>query len=179
MLAVKSHCERIYVDRVLTIFGGNMKLSRVIVVSLLMLFMASCSSSRRGTGSPDGYDGLDEGRIPVAGHGQALADINFAFDSSALSGPAKDILKRNAQWMLANPRAKVIVEGHCDERGTAEYNLALGERRAKAAYDYLRSLGVPASQMSTISYGEELPLDPGRNEAAYARNRRAHFAVTK
>ncbi len=154
-----------------------MKLSRLIIVTLLMLVMASCSKSRGGAGSPEGYDGLDEGSIPIATKGQVLSDVNFSYDSSALSTSAKDALQRNAQWMRSNSSTKVIVEGHCDERGTSEYNLALGERRAKAAYDYLRSLGVGASQMSTISYGEELPLDPGKNEAAYARNRRAHFAV--
>jgi peptidoglycan-associated lipoprotein len=79
--------------------------------------------------------------------------------------------------MLSNSKAKVIIEGHCDERGTSEYNLALGERRARSAFDYLKTLGVPTTQLSIISYGKEVPLDPAKNEAAYARNRRAHFAV--
>ena len=75
--------------------------------------------------------------------------------------------------------SKVTIEGHCDERGTAEYNLALGERRAKAAQEYLVFLGVGAQRLSTISYGEEKPVDPGNNEAAWAKNRRAHFVVTE
>lgn len=156
-----------------------MKLSRVIVVSLFLLSMGACSSSKSGTGSPDGYDGLDEGNLPIVEGGQILADINFAYDSSSLSPAAKDLLKKNSQWLTSNKGSKVIIEGHCDERGTSEYNLALGERRAKSSFDYLRSLGVVSSQMSTISYGEELPLDPGKNESAYAKNRRVHFAVNK
>ncbi|MBP2683653.1 MAG: peptidoglycan-associated lipoprotein, partial [Deltaproteobacteria bacterium] len=75
------------------------------------------------------------------------------------------------------PRAKLLIEGHCDERGTAEYNLALGERRAVAVMNYLVSLGVPKGNLSTISFGEERPLDPGHDEGAWARNRRAHFVL--
>jgi peptidoglycan-associated lipoprotein len=156
-----------------------MKKSFVILVSILLFALASCSSFRKGTGSPDGYDGVDEGNIPISGRGDILSDINFAYDSSSLSSPAKDTLKKNAQWLLANSSRKVIIEGHCDERGTAEYNLALGERRAKSAFDFLKTYGVLSNQMSTISYGKELPLDPGKNEAAYAKNRRVHFSVKR
>jgi peptidoglycan-associated lipoprotein len=81
--------------------------------------------------------------------------------------------------MTNNPNAKIRIEGHCDERGTNEYNMALGERRANSAKKYLIKLGVKESQLSTISYGEEKPLDPGHNEEAWAMNRRAHFAIVK
>ena len=82
-----------------------------------------------------------------------------------------------ADYMKKNPRAKVQVEGHCDERGTAEYNMALGERRATAVMTYLVSLGVPKAALSTVSFGKEKPLDPEYNEGAWAKNRRAHFVV--
>ncbi|HMO17177.1 MAG TPA: peptidoglycan-associated lipoprotein Pal [Oligoflexia bacterium] len=149
---------------------------------VLLLTLPACgwfSSDQGGAGSPDGYGDFEEGSVPMADAGRELADINFDYDSSALTPLAKDILKRSAAWLQKNPGSKVIIEGHCDERGTAEYNLALGERRARAALDYLRSLGSSTSNMSTISYGKELPLDPSQNEAAYAKNRRAHFAVKR
>lgn len=101
-----------------------------------------------------------------------LKPIYFAFDSSSLSAQAKQVLKENADYLSANPGTKVVLEGHCDERGTEEYNLALGERRSRSAFDYLRSLGVSPDRMSTVSYGESRPADLGKNEAAYARNRR-------
>jgi peptidoglycan-associated lipoprotein len=108
----------------------------------------------------------------------ANQDVHFAFDSFLLDDEAKTVLEKKASWLKSNPSAAVKIEGHCDERGTTAYNLALGERRANAAKQYLTALGVPASRLSTISYGEESPLDPGHNESAWARNRRAHFAVT-
>jgi len=109
----------------------------------------------------------------------ALKDVNFAFDSAELDDLAKEILVNNAKWLKDHPEFKVQIEGHCDERGTEEYNLALGERRAKAVRDYLVSLGISPSRMSIISYGESMPLDPGHNESAWAKNRRAHFAIVK
>jgi peptidoglycan-associated lipoprotein len=104
-------------------------------------------------------------------------DIHFEYDSSDLSSMAKLLLKEKAAWLKANAFAAVIIEGHCDERGTTEYNLALGERRAAAAKGYLINLGISASRMDTISYGEEQPMDFGGTEASYRKNRRAHFAV--
>lgn len=148
-----------------------MQLARISVLSLCVFLLASCSCFNKGG------EGEGEGTIPAAEAGDVLKDINYAFDSSALTDIAKSTLAQNAEWLKANTGKSVVVEGHCDERGTVEYNLALGERRAKAAYDYLRSLGVEESRMSTVSYGEELPLDAGHNEAAWTQNRRAHFAV--
>ena len=106
---------------------------------------------------------------------QALQTINFAFNEYTLSQQARDILVQNAAWMKAHPEAKVRVEGNCDERGSEEYNLALGQKRAEAAKNYLVSLGVPADSLSVISYGEERPLDPAHDEAAWAKNRRDEF----
>jgi len=107
-----------------------------------------------------------------------LRDVPFDFDSAVLLESARPILDRTVEWLRTYPTVTLLVEGHCDERGTVEYNLALGERRATAVYNYLVSLGIPATRLKTISYGKEFPLDPGHTEEAWARNRRAHFEVT-
>jgi len=107
----------------------------------------------------------------------AVEDIYFDFDQSNIRPDAREILKANADILLKRGAAEIAVEGYCDERGTAEYNLALGERRAQEAKKYLINLGTKALQIKTISYGEERPLDPGHNEEAWANNRRAHFVV--
>lgn len=104
-----------------------------------------------------------------------LERIHFEFDSYVLDEAAKRILVQNSEWLKANPTAKITVEGHCDERGSDTYNLALGENRAKAARSYLVTLGVAADRINVISYGEEKPLDPASTEAAWAKNRRAEF----
>lgn len=106
-----------------------------------------------------------------------LAMINFDYDKYAIRDDAKPVLEGNAAWLKKFRTAKILIEGHCDERGTEDYNLALGEKRAKAAYDYLISLGIPAERMKTISYGKSQPLDMGKNEAAWQRNRRDQFVV--
>ena len=107
----------------------------------------------------------------------ALQDAHFDFNASTLSEEARTILAGNANWIKQNPGVKVQIEGHCDERGTEEYNLALGQRRAQAVKDYLMSLGLEEARLKTISYGESLPLDPGHTEEAWGKNRRVHFAV--
>ena len=105
-------------------------------------------------------------------------DIYFDFDKYDLRTDARTTLDRKASFLNQNSSVRVQVEGHCDERGTNEYNMALGERRANAAKQYLTTAGISAGRLSTISYGEERPLDSGHTEAAWARNRRAHFVVT-
>jgi len=104
-------------------------------------------------------------------------DVHFDFDQSTLRDDGKRICEQVAAYMKSHPHATLVIEGHCDERGTAEYNLALGERRATAVKSYLESLGVPKAAMTTVSFGKERPLDPGHNEAAWAKNRRAHFIL--
>ena len=104
-------------------------------------------------------------------------DIFFEFDSASLSVEAQDILRAKAAWLRENPRARVIIEGHCDERGTNEYNLALGDRRAFSAKSFLVDLGIDESRLTIISYGEEKPLASGATEEAWAKNRRAHFVI--
>jgi peptidoglycan-associated lipoprotein len=103
--------------------------------------------------------------------------IYFSFDSAELSMLAQETLKRKAAWLRDNPTATVTIEGNCDERGTNEYNLALGERRAESARAYLVDLGISASRLTTISYGEERPLDPRHNEEAWAKNRNDQFKL--
>jgi peptidoglycan-associated lipoprotein len=104
-------------------------------------------------------------------------DIYFEFDQSTLSSEAQEILRGKASWLNSNPEAFVIIEGHCDERGTNDYNLALGDRRAQSAKRFLMDMGISGSRLETISYGEERPLDPGSNEEAWAKNRRGHFVI--
>jgi peptidoglycan-associated lipoprotein len=104
-------------------------------------------------------------------------DIYFEFDSAKLTAEAQEILRQKADWLRRNPAVRVRVEGHCDDRGTNEYNLALGESRAENAKEYLVALGVEESRLSTVSYGEERPLVPGSSEEARAHNRRAHFDI--
>lgn len=104
-------------------------------------------------------------------------DVYFDFDSSTISAPAQDVLRRKAQYLEANAGANIAIEGHCDDRGTNEYNLALGERRAESAKMFLMDLGIAASRLNTISYGEEHPVDSAQTEEGWAKNRRAHVIL--
>lgn len=106
-------------------------------------------------------------------------DIYFDFDSAQLLPQAQDILRNKADWLRNHPGARVIIEGHTDERGTVEYNLALGDRRAVSARNFLVELGISPDRITTISYGEERPADPAHDEAAWAKNRRAQFVLEK
>ena len=153
------------------------------LLSLILAFAVSCSKKVKEEqapteGTPGGIQqeamnfssaGSDSGSIA------GLSTIHFAYDSSALDQTARGLLKDNAGWIKTNSKVTVQIEGHCDARGSVEYNLALGERRAKAVKDYLTSLGVESKRMTIISYGKEKPLEVGDTEAIYARNRRANF----
>ena len=119
--------------------------------------------------------------------GKSLDDLNrdsplkpvfFELDSSDVSADGQRVLQENAAVLKKYATWQVTIEGHCDERGTAEYNLALGERRALAAKNYLVSLGIPADKVQTVSYGKEFPFDPGHDDGAWSKNRRAHFVIT-
>jgi peptidoglycan-associated lipoprotein len=107
-----------------------------------------------------------------------LKPLFFELDKAEVTSTGQAVLESNAATLKKYPSWTVTIEGHCDERGTAEYNLALGERRAVAARAYLVSVGVSADRLRTVSYGKEFPFDPGHDEAAFAKNRRAHFVVT-
>jgi len=146
-----------------------MRILKILALVALLISLSACSCRTRKVGA--------DGNIPMAGGEGPLQDVHFAFDSYALDSNAKDILAKNADWLKENASNKAQVEGHCDERGTNEYNMALGSRRSKSALDFLRSLGIDQSRLSSVSYGEELPLDPNHTEAAWAKNRRAHFNV--
>ena len=124
------------------------------------------------TENPVTEDTTKEVKIPV------IDDVYFDFDKSLLTSAAKRNLRNNARQLKGAPSVRISIEGHCDERGTTAYNLALGERRAKAARDYLVSLGVTTRRMKTISYGEERPFATGHTEQAWELNRRAHFVIT-
>lgn len=153
---------------------------RLTFVVLLTLSLFACSKSGKGgSGDSGDLDNGGDGNIPIARAGSELPDVHFDYDSSALSTAAQATLRDNAKFLMDNPGRPVQVEGHCDERGTNEYNLALGEKRARAAFEFLRTLGVKKEQMSTISYGEEIPLDPGHTEGAWSKNRRDHFTLRK
>ena len=107
-----------------------------------------------------------------------LKPLFFELDSSDVSAAGQQVLQANAAVLNKYPGMQVTIEGHCDERGTAEYNLALGERRALAAKNYLVSLGISADKVKTVSYGKEFPFDAGHDDSAWANNRRAHFVIT-
>jgi peptidoglycan-associated lipoprotein len=107
-----------------------------------------------------------------------LRPLFFELDSSDVSSDGQQVLQANAAVLKKYPTMQITIEGHCDERGTAEYNLALGERRALAAKSYLVSLGISADKVKTVSYGKEFPFDPGHDDSAWKNNRRAHFVIT-
>jgi peptidoglycan-associated lipoprotein len=119
-------------------------------------------------------DELREGKPPVSG---PLKDIFFSFDRYDLETEARSTLKANADWLKKNPAARIEIEGHTDERGTNEYNLALGAKRAQAAKDYLVTLGIATERLSTISYGEEIPVCKEQSESCWRQNRRARFVI--
>jgi len=168
------------------------KINGMLVLALMMT--AGCSSksavnSTENTGSsqPSGSvvsSSAEPSRhAPPTGYGfdkhqtGPLGDVFFDFDSSNLSPEAQEQLKQNAAWLSSNANKGALIEGHCDSRGTSEYNMALGERRSGSAKDYLVKLGVGSSRLETVSFGEERPFESGQNEEAWAKNRRAHFVV--
>lgn len=153
--------------------------NKFLALAAAVLLMTGCSS----TGSKGGADGMGGAGGPVTPGSQAdlvqnVGDrVFFDFDSSTLSTDARAVLDRQSAWLGKYSAVKVTVEGHCDERGTREYNLALGERRASAVRNYLVAKGVPADRVNTISYGKERPEVVGSNDSAWARNRRGVTTV--
>jgi peptidoglycan-associated lipoprotein len=123
-------------------------------------------------------DPIDSASLDELNRTSPLKPVFFDLDSAEINGAAQTILNENAAVLKKYGAWSVTIEGHCDEQGSPEYNLALGERRALAARAYLVSLGLPADRLRTVSYGEEFPFEPGHEESAYAKNRRAHFVIT-
>lgn len=164
---------------------------RVIVALMAIAFVVSCSSKKKeGEIDPNaaaGVDGTDITAKPIefdprgaeGGGIPGLNVVNFPYDSSTLTSEAKQILAANAEWMKTNANTSIQVEGHCDAKGSNEYNLSLGERRANTVKSYLQGLGVEGSRLVTVSYGEEKLLDPSDTEAAGAKNRRANFVPSR
>jgi len=146
-----------------------------------LLNEALASDEKQSAGSTLGLvDESSELQVLTVVNRAALEKIHFDFDSYLLSSAARDTLSNNAEYLMKkNTAIKIQIEGHCDEQGSDVYNLALGERRAQAAFDYLKTLGVPAARLSVISYGEEMPLYAEHDETAWAENRRAEFVIIK
>lgn len=173
----------------------NTKIWRCLLLLLIipgLLTTVACSKkatktdtemSQSGTTTGGGMD-ADAAAREAAERAKAEAkqrfendDVYFEFDSAALSMEAQGVLKDKAQWLSDNPEAATTIEGHCDERGTNAYNMALGDRRATSAKNFLVNMGVAETRLSTVSFGEEKPVDPGHAEDAWAKNRRAHFVL--
>lgn len=162
---------------------------RFSLLAGLLLLLAACTSPEPATppGGPGGPQALGGpggigSRSGLPGSQQDLEAsagdrVFFAFDRSDITPESQQILARQADWLRRYPNVTVTIEGHCDERGTREYNLALGERRAQAVKNVLVAMGIPASRISTISYGKERPAVVGSTEEAYAQNRRAVTTV--
>jgi len=146
------------------------KLTLVVLAGLLIMPLAvGCSCKTQYYGGST-YDALKAA---------FLGDhVYFDFDRYNIRPDGAAIIQAKAAFMTQYPGVKAEIQGHCDERGTEVYNMALGDRRARSTYNYITSLGISGSRLSTVSYGEERPLDPGHNEAAWARNRRAQFVMT-
>ena len=168
---------------------GRRLIPLVMVGVLLALVGAGCKKKpvdttggvsglgEEGLGSASSLEKYKAGTLGAGGESGPLKDVHFGFDSFELDEGGRQTLRSNSDWLKDNPKGKVEIEGHCDERGTVEYNLALGAKRARAAKDYLVTLGVAAERLTTISYGEELPLCREHDDSCWQRNRRAHFVV--
>ena len=160
-----------------------------IIFLIFAAALTGCQTPGRNPAGVIGSDGLDDaygtaGVIPLAGrftggteYPGMFASVLFAYDSSQVAAGERQKIEAVAQHLQMNPAHAVIIEGHCDERGSREYNLALGERRALAVRSYLSGLGIEADRIQTKSMGEEDPVDPGHNEAAWRQNRRAEFIL--
>jgi peptidoglycan-associated lipoprotein len=166
----------------------------LIMTLIITLGLSSCGSTKKKSsgGAPgdpnvtgtDNNMGSEDYSFELNGDSDsnkagALRTVYFAFDSSSLNSSTRSALQTNAKFLKENSDAEVQIEGHCDERGGHQYNLALGQKRAKAVRQYLVNQGVKSSQMSTISFGKERPVSFGHDESSWSRNRRANFVVTK
>ncbi len=165
----------------------SLKTMTLLAASLTFAFAVGCQSKKKAEDATDGSNG--QGSAPQiesapmnfdasgsdSGKIDGLNSINFEYDKATLSAEAKQKVQKNVAWMKTNANTKLQIEGHCDARGSIEYNLSLGERRANAVKAYMTSLGIATSRLSIISYGKEKPLTNGDSEADYAKNRRANF----
>jgi peptidoglycan-associated lipoprotein len=139
--------------------------------------LGSSVEAKRLTSAPSSLDALQSGQSTATPPSSPVKDVYFGFDRYDLTEEGRTTLKANADWLKRNPASRVQIEGHCDERGTADYNLALGAKRAQTAKDYLVSLGIGVDRLSTISYGEEIPVCREQTEECWVQNRRARFVI--
>lgn len=177
------------------VISGSTIAKAVAVVSLgAMLAMGGCSSKKTSGINDGGANGIGDKNVGAGGdsslekfkngslgsgeHGP-LSDIHFAYNEYTIEPQDGSVLRSNASWLQTNAQSRVQVEGHCDERGSEEYNIALGAKRAQAAKDYLVTLGIAGSRISTISYGKELPTCTEHDESCWSQNLRDHFAVNQ
>lgn len=159
------------------------KTALAALVSALFL-VAACSSSSKSDGSAGGAGGFGTGGPSTPGTSSDLVAnvgdrVFFEYNSSELGAESQATLERQSTWLKQYGSVNIVLEGHCDERGTREYNIALGERRANAAKSYLVSLGIPESRINTISYGKERPAVTGHDESAWSQNRRAVTVIAQ
>ena len=175
----------------------RVRLIAVLTASVMLVLLMSISGCRPDDTIPDGDDTttviVEEFTDTLSGvwetdtissdmemllvHQEHLTDVFFNYDSDELSPEALDILMENSSYILETPGFRVLIEGHCDERGTIDYNLALGENRSLSVYNYLVNYGIASSRIQFVSYGKERPFDPAHNEQAWVFNRRAHFRI--
>ena len=167
----------------------------VVLAAASLAGLAGCSTSKKagtpGAGAGNGANALGEQNMAgknsleqfqkgtLSGGNGPLTDIHFGYNDFTVRPQDGEILRTNATWLTDHAKARVQVEGHCDERGSEDYNIALGAKRAQAAKDYLVTLGIAGERISTISYGKELPVCTERQESCWERNRRAHFVVSE
>lgn len=154
------------------------KLFNILAVAALGLTLIGCAA--KSGGNPYGSSQHGDGVSSTGGIGLGtLQRVHFPYDSSNITSDARDVLQKNANIINKNNSMRVLIEGHCDQRGSNEYNIALGERRAKTVVDYMVSLGVARRRFETKSWGEERPLDTSTSPTAYSLNRRAEFVILK
>jgi peptidoglycan-associated lipoprotein len=164
----------------------------LVLAALIMAFAMGCAKKKAtddqaGMGAGAGDQSAQVSSEPLSfnaagsdsGAINGLRTLNFGYDSSSIDATGREVLTGNAAWMKENAAVTIQIEGHCDNRGSVEYNLALGERRAKAVKDYLVGLGIDAKRLTVISFGKEKPLEIGDSESVYAKNRRANFVPLK
>ncbi len=166
----------------------------MVILAAALLMVAGCASKKNGSAGENangpgaglgengvngsGGNSLNQYKKGTRGQNQGpLGDIHFDYNDSTIRQQDGGILQNNAAWLNQNPNARVQIEGHCDDRGSEEYNIALGAQRAQAAKDYMQTLGISSDRMSTISYGKELPLCNDETDDCWAQNRRDHFVV--
>lgn len=156
------------------------------ITLLISVFLVGCGQSQKSSGGSEAITGVDSGssqEFEVSGDSDsgkagALSTVYFAYDSASLSSATKSTLNANAEFMKSNSSVEIQIEGHCDERGSVQYNLALGEKRASSVKNYLVSQGVSSKRITIISFGKERPIAFGHQESSWSKNRRANFVIT-